>query len=154
MLHLSTFDAVAAFHEVRVVPLAPEQRLRPPTAAGPRALPATKDVAAATSSQQLAQAKVTQARAHLASTERRAAALQADPKDRPVRHAAAVEAERVAAVATARHAVLVARRAVLSATGDKKKVAEKALQAAQKTLAKAESTVGEQVQPTLSLIHI
>ena len=148
MLQLTTFDAVTVFHEVRVVPLPPEQRLRPPTAAGPQPVLATTDVAAATSLQQLAQAKVVQARAHLASTERRAAALQADPQERQATHAAAVEAERVATVATARHTVLVARGAVLSATGDKKKVAEKALQAAQKALAKAESTVGEQIQPT------
>lgn len=148
MLQLTTFDARTVFHEIRVGPLAQDQRLRPPTAVGPPAVLATTDVATATFLQQIAQAKVAQARAHLASIELRTAALQADAEDRQARHVAAVEAERVAVVATARHAVLVARGAVQQATGDKKKTAEKALQAAQEALTKAEATVNEQVQPT------
>ena len=147
-LQLTTFDAITVFHEVRVGPLAEDQRLRPPTVAGPLTVLAATDVAAVTSRQQIAQAKVALFRARLASIKLRAAALPTDPADRQARHVAAVAAERLAAVATARHAVLVARAALREAAGDKQKAAETVLQTAQETLAKAESIHKKQVQPT------
>ena len=148
MLQLTMFDALAVLHEVHIGPLGADQLLRPATVVVPGPEMTATDVAGATSIQQIAQAKVALARANLASIKSRAVALQAGAEGGQAERAAAVQAERVAAVAQAEHGVLVARQAVQQAAADKRVAAEKTFTAARAKLANAESTAQEEVKTT------
>ncbi|MEK6236379.1 MAG: DUF1553 domain-containing protein, partial [Planctomycetales bacterium] len=154
LMQLTTFDALAVFHEVRISVLPKDALLREPSAANssPAAAKtdvAPDDVAGAKAVMVAAQAGLDAARANLTSVERRAEASQANGKsDQQAKTVAAVRAERLAAAAKARHGVAVAQLKLLRAAANKKGESEKARKIAQAALDKAESATKTQVKPT------
>jgi hypothetical protein len=148
-LQVTTFDALAVLHEVRVEPLDPKAELRPPDDPATGA-PVTVDAAEA--EQRVAQAGVAVARAELTAVESRAKAWQLvwaerDEGQRRAAHAAAVTADREAAVARARLAVAAADRDVKRSAKDNP-AAAKAVQTAKEGLDKATAAVAAEVKPT------
>ncbi len=148
-LQISTFDALAVLHEVRVEPLGPKVELRPPDDPSAGA-PVTVDAAEA--EQRVAKAAVAVARAELTAVELRAKAWQlvwaeGDESQRRAAHAAAVKADREVAVARARQAVTAAERDV-KRSAKENPAAVKAVQTAKEGLDKATVAAAVEVKPT------
>ncbi len=148
-LQITTFDALAVLHEVRVEPLDPKVELRQPDNPSAGA-PVTVDSAEA--EQRVAKEAVAVARAELTAVELRAKAWQlawaeGDEGQRRDAHTAAIKADREAAVARARQAVAAAERDV-KRSAKENTTATKALQSAKAALDKATAAAAAEVKPT------
>jgi hypothetical protein len=152
-VQITTFDALAVFHEVSVAPLPADAPLKEPAAGGG---PATTPEGAR-QAVELAQAKlrmtdhtVDLARARLRSVESRGKALQASwdsAPDADAKRADAVRAQRDEAVAAARHGLAEKEVQALQAAPDKKAESEQAVVAAREALTKAEEAAAQPVAP-------
>jgi Protein of unknown function (DUF1553)/Protein of unknown function (DUF1549)/Planctomycete cytochrome C len=159
-MQLVTFDAVAVFHDVTIRVLDPAVSLRspnvPPTVDSPQPLSpemAKAAVAEAQEERDVAEAALGLARAELESIERRAAAQRAGwsaaiPDGQRELLIAAVQAERHAKLAKARHSQAVAEQALHRATSDKREAAEKMLQEARQAFEKAVAQAEGDIEPT------
>jgi mono/diheme cytochrome c family protein len=149
-LLLTTFDALAVFHEVTIAPLAADAKLIEPGGQGSAPLtPETAAAAVAEAKQALKVAELARAaaQAEVSSVERRAAAMRAldmlasDEQKAIFREAA--RAEREFAVARARQALAEAELRQLRAAADKREAAVKEVEAATKTLATTTKALAE-----------
>jgi mono/diheme cytochrome c family protein len=154
-LQVITFDALAAIHEVRIGALDPAFQMRQPgssSANPPLTLEmAEKAVTDARGEQTIAEAAWEIARVELESVMRRAEAQRAEwhgeEPSRQERIAAAVRAERLVAVAQARHKLASAEHAWQGAVAEKKEAAAKTLQEARDALEKARQTADAELKP-------
>ena len=158
-MQVITFDAVAVFHEISIAPLKSDVTLREPsaTAAATPAIAKPPDSPEAAKSAvdeakaefNVAELAAALAKAELASAESRAdavRALWAKTDSEPDKSAAAVRAEREAAVAKSRHTVADAELRLLRAAADKKATVEKELKTARESLEKATKSLDAPVK--------
>ncbi len=150
-LQFTTFDALAAFHEITVSPLGAAVKLREPSAKAAAPQPAPEStLAGAKAAQAVAEAALALAKAELESVTKRAEAMAAartKAGDEPARREAAVRADLRVAVAKAGHAVADAESRLLRAAANKKAGVEKELGAARGTLAKAGKAAEAPLKP-------
>lgn len=150
-LQFTTFDALAAFHEITVSPLGAAVKLREPSAkaSAPPATPAST-LAEAKAAQAVAAAALALAKAELESVSRRAEAMAAartKAADEPARREAAVRAELRVVGAKAGHAVADAESRQVRAAANKKAGVEKELATARGSLATAEKAAEAPLKP-------
>jgi hypothetical protein len=148
-MQLTTFDALAIFHEISIQPLAADVALREPNQKTTRDIAelarlAEKEVEVATLAERLAKAE-------LESTQRRikAGELTGDEAtaDAAVARQDAVAAERRAKLAAAQHDVAQAELLLQQAADDKRQQLEKELAEKQASLAKAKRNAGVPIEP-------
>jgi len=162
-LQIITFDALAVFHEVTVKTLEPAIPLRQPNASqastAPANQPLTPEIALAALAEaklklNVQQADLALAQAELDSVQQRAEAARAEGETheltRQEKTIAAVRAERLVAVAKARHNISAAELALHRAAANKKEATEKTLEAAEKALEKATQTLEADIKSTES----
>ncbi|QDT53740.1 Planctomycete cytochrome C [Caulifigura coniformis] len=142
-VQISTFDALAVFHEFKLSPLDASVSLLEPN--GSPALPLEEELA-------LAESDVRVAKADWRRLELQAAAVRAG-HEKPEAQAqeanvAAIRAERELEVEKARHDLLMAEQSLKRAPDDKRADAEKKLESASATLKQKTETLQAAVQPT------
>jgi len=142
-MQISTFDALAVFHEFKISPLDPSVPLQEPN--GSPAIPLEDEMA-------LAESDIRVAKADLNRLELQSAAVAARHKQPEAQaqeaNVAAIRAEREFHVEKARHDVLAATQAIKRAAGDKRPDAEKKLETASATLKQKSETLQAAIQPT------
>ncbi len=154
LFQLTTFDAVAVFHEVQIRQLDPKVQLR-----SPESTPSPQETAAvslpiAQAQQRVAAAAVVMAQAEVTAVSSRAEAWQAVWKEgtaddvRVATHAKAVQAERQLAVETAKHGLATAELNRLQSAADKTAAAETAVKTAQMAVEKATTAAAVEVKAT------
>lgn len=153
-IQITTFDALAALHEVTIEPLADDAALRDP---GPGDLDpdsvagAQRAVEQARAALRVTELAAEAAGAELESVRRRADAIRADGETRSLTARRAATAERQATLARQRLAVAEAESALLRAAADQREAAEKQLTTARDALAKAEQEPKEAGEPFATL---
>jgi hypothetical protein len=153
VVQVTTFDALAVFHEVVVAPLPVGTPLQEPSAGGGAVTTiegARQAVERAQAKLRMAERAVERARARHRSLEARGAALQASwvqAADAGGLREAAVRAQRDEAVAAARHAVAEKEVQAGAAAPDKKEESARAVVDAREALTKAEEEAARPVAP-------
>ena len=133
-MQLTTFDALAVFHEFSLMPLDAAVKLREPSAP-PSSSP--QDLAAVRSDIKVADLALSAAQADLASVESRAAALRAiwsNAANASELTQKAIQGERAAALANAHHAMTEQEQKLTRATATKKDALQKQLATARASL--------------------